>query len=48
MVLLEQVGFFSKTFLEVPKVFRVSSGNPDSRLRISLGLGIIKGWHLVL
>ena len=43
MVLLEQVRL-SKTFPEVPIVFRVSSGNPESRLRISLRLGIINGW----
>ena len=34
----------SKTFPEVLIVFRVSSGNPESRLRMSLGLGIIKDW----
>ena len=41
MVLLEQVGF--QTFPEELSVFRVSSGNPESRPSIPLGLGIIKG-----
>ena len=43
MVLLEQVGF-SKTIPEVLLIFRVSRGNPESRPRISLGIGMIKGW----
>ena len=34
----------SKKFPEVPITFRVSRGNPESRLSIRLGLGIIKGW----
>ena len=42
MVLLEQVDV-QKTFPEVHTIFRVSNGNPESRHRISLGLGIIKG-----
>ena len=33
----------SKTFPGTPKGFRVSSGNPESRLSIALGLGIPKG-----
>ena len=33
-----------KTFPEVPMVLRASGGSPESRLRISLGLGLIKGW----
>ena len=38
-----RAGSHSKTFPEVPTIFRVSSGNPESRLRISLGLGFIEG-----
>ena len=41
--LLEQVGF-QNTLPEVPIAFRVSRGNPESQLRTSLGLGILKGW----
>ena len=33
-----------KTFPEVSMEFRVSSGNPESRLSILLVLGIFKGW----
>ena len=43
MVLLEQVRF-QKKFPEVPIVFRVSSGNPESRLSVPLGLGTFQGW----
>ena len=42
MVLVEQEGL-QKTFPDVPIVFRVSRGNPESRLRTSLRLGMIKG-----
>ena len=39
----------SETFLEVPKVFRASCGNPESRQGIFVRLGIAKGgmgtWH---
>ena len=38
-----RAGRLSKTFPEVPMVSRVSSGNPESRLRTPLGLGIIEG-----
>ena len=41
---LSRASRLSKTFPEVPIVFRVSSDKPASRLRISLGLGRIKGW----
>ena len=34
----------SKTFRQTPIVFRVLSGNPESRLSLPLGLGMIKGW----
>ena len=43
MVLLEQVGF-QKTFPGVRTVFRVSSGDPESRPSTVLGLGTFKGW----
>ena len=43
VVLLEQGGF-SKTLPDVPTIFRVSRGSPESRRRISLGLGMVKGW----
>ena len=43
VVLLDQA-VVQKTFPEVPIVFRLSSGNPESRLRISLALGIINDW----
>ena len=43
MVRLEQVDF-QKKFPEVPIEFSVSRGNPESGLRTSLGLGMIKGW----
>ena len=33
----------SKTFPEVPTIFRVSCGNPESRPGIPLGLGMVKG-----
>ena len=42
MVFLEQIGL-KKTYPEVPMKFRLSGGNPESRLLISLGLGIVKG-----
>ena len=35
-------GTLSQTFPDFPKIFRVSSGNPESRLRVPLGLGILK------
>ena len=41
--LLEQVGL-RKRFRKSQKVFRASRGSPESRLRTSLGLGIVKGW----
>ena len=41
-----RAGRVSKTFPEVPIVFRVSSGNPESRLSIPLGVGISRvGWE---
>ena len=40
---LQKVGF-QKTFPEVPMEIRASSGNPESRLSIPLGLGIFKRW----
>ena len=39
-----RAGRLSKTFPEVPITFRVSSGKPESRLSIPLGLGIFMGW----
>ena len=36
-----RAGRRSKTFLEVPMEFRVSSGNPESRLSIPLGVGTV-------
>ena len=39
-----RAGRLSKTFPEVPIEFRVSSGNPESRLSIPVGLGIFMGW----
>ena len=38
-----RASWLSKAIPGVPTVFRVSSCNPESRLRISTGLGIIKG-----
>ena len=43
MVLREQEGI-QITFPEVPMEFRVSSGNPESRPSIPLGLGTFNGW----
>ena len=40
---LEEVKF-QKTVPEIPILFRESSGNPESRLSIPLGLGILEGW----
>ena len=37
-----RAGSRSKTFPEVPTIFRVSCRNPESRLRISLGLGMVE------
>ena len=39
-----QASRLSKTFPKVPIDFRVSSDNPESRLRIPLGLEIFEGW----
>ena len=39
-----RAGRLSKTFPEVPIEFSVSSGNPESRQNLPLGLGIFKGW----
>ena len=39
-----RAGSRTKTFPEKPKIFRVSCGNPESRLGMVLGLGIVEGW----
>ena len=39
-----RAGRLSKTFPEVPVIFRVPRGTPESRLPVSLRLGIINGW----
>ena len=37
-----RAGGRSKTFPEVPKIFPVSCGNPESRQGMVLGLGIVE------